>query len=103
MNPAMKKEKLPIIILLATTLGLTILLVVQHNKGVAREKSHKAKSGKEIEGLKRQVADLVDKLNVAENDGAAREDQIGSLTVKLNALTSEKIDLGDYETSLKLV
>ena len=93
MGSAMKKEKLPIIILLATTLGLTILLVVQHNKGITREKSHKAESGKEIGGLKGQVSDLVDKLNAAESDSAAKEDLIGSLTVKLNTLTSEKSDL----------
>ena len=89
MRPAMKKEKLPIVILLATTLCLGIMLVVQHNSAADRDKAKKIEADKEIDGLTAQVSDLVDKLAAAENDSNSKTEQIGSLTTQLDTTSKE--------------
>ena len=92
------KEKAPVIIMLATTLGLGILLVVQHNGAKAREKTTVASHQKQVKGLEGQIARLTQNLKGNVKELSAQTEEAGSLGAKLAASetkvtdTSEKLE-----------
>ena len=100
-DPGMK-EKAPLIILLATTLGLGILLVVQHNKAKASVETITSSHQKNVKEFEGQIDRLTQNLrgNKKELDDQAKE--VGSLKSKLVVSETNVRDVGtDLENIVK--
>lgn len=96
------KEKAPVIILLATTLGLGILLVVQHNKAKASAEAITSSHQKKVREFEGQIDQLTQNLrgNKKELDDQAKE--VGSLKSKLEVSDTKVSDTGkDLENAVK--
>ena len=96
------KEKAPVIILLATTLGLGILLVVQHNKAKASAETITSLHQKKVREFEGQIDQLTQNLrgNKKELDDQAKE--VGSLKSKLEVSDTKVRDTGkDLENVVK--
>ena len=87
------KEKAPVIILLATTLGLGILLVVQHNSTKAREKTTVASHQKQVKGLEGQITQVSQNLRGNKKELSDQTKEASSLAAKLTASETKVTDM----------
>jgi predicted nucleic acid-binding Zn-ribbon protein len=88
------KEKTPVIILLATTLGLGILLVVQHNSAKAREKTTTVAHQKQVTEFEGQVGQLANDLKANGRDLSVQAEEVNSLGAKLTLAEKKTADIG---------
>ncbi len=96
------KEKAPVIILLATTLGLGILLVVQHNSAKARENTTTTAHQKQITEFEGQVGQLAKDLKASGRDISVRAEEFNSLGAKLTLAEKKATDTAqELETVTK--
>ncbi len=84
------KQKLPVILLLISTLSLGILLVVQSNQAKERTLSAESRHSKEVNQFQGQVSDLDTKLKKSAEEIAGRENEITSLGGQLSTVNQEK-------------
>ncbi len=88
------KEKAPVIILLATTLGLGILLVVQHNSAKANEKNAIELNKKQVKEFEGQIDRLTQNLRGNEKELADQAKEVNSLGGKITASETAIKDAG---------
>ena len=93
-GPGMK-EKAPVIILLATTLGLGILLVVQHNSSKAHEKTTTASHQKQVKEFEGQVIQLTQNLRKNKLELDEQVDEVSSLGAKLGVSETKATETGE--------
>lgn len=93
-SPPGMKEKAPVIILLATTLGLGILLVVQHNSAKANEKNAIELNKKQVKEFEGQIDRLTQNLRGNEKELADQAKEVNSLGGKITASETAIKDAG---------
>ncbi len=86
------KEKAPVIIMLATTLGLGILLVVQHNSAKSREKAATTMHQKQVKEFERRVVSLAENLRGNEKELSDQVNEVSSLGAKLASSEAKAAD-----------
>jgi len=86
------KEKAPVIIMLATTLGLGIILVVQHNGAKSLERATTATHQKQVKEFEGRITHLTKNLRDKDKEMSDNVDEVRSLGAKLTASETKFID-----------
>ena len=89
------KEKAPVIIMLATTLGLGIVLVVQHNGAKSLERATTATHQKQVKEFEGRITHLTKNLRDKDKEMSDNVDEVRSLGAKLAASETKFIDTSE--------
>ena len=89
------KEKAPVIIMLATTLGLGIILVVQHNGAKSLERATTATHQKQVKEFEGRITHLTKNLRDKDKEMSDNVDEVRSLGAKLAASETKFIDTSE--------